>query len=89
MERVIQWLDELDDLIAAIGLVSERIRNFFRALSFLTISTFIQCAGVLLALRHPPLAMATAMLLFVTLLYRSVTVRRVPLGLSAESSIST
>jgi len=86
---VIQWLDELDDLIAAIGLVSERIRNFFRALSFLTISTLFQCAGVLLALRHPPLAMATAMLLFVALLYRSVTDRRAPLGLSKESSLST
>ena len=86
---MIQWLDELDDLIAAIGLVSERIRDFFRALSFLTISTLIQCAGVLLALRHPPLAMATAILLFVTLLYCSVTARRTPLGLSAVSSLST
>ena len=86
---MIQWLDELDDLIAAIGLVSERIRSLFRALSFFTISTFIQCAGVLLALRHPPLAMAIAMLLFVTLLYRSVTVRRPPLGLSDGSSLST
>ena len=46
---MIQWLDELDDLIAAIGLVSERIRNFFRAFSFLAISLFVQCAGVLLA----------------------------------------
>jgi hypothetical protein len=80
---VIQWLDELDDLIAAIGLVSERIRNFFRTLSFLAISLFIQCAGVLLALRHPPLALATAMLLFVTLLYRSVTVPRTVLAHSA------
>jgi hypothetical protein len=80
---VIQWLDELDDLIAAIGLVSERIRNFFRTLSFLAISLIIQCAGVLLALRHPPLALATAMLLFVTLLYRSVTVPRTVLAQSA------
>jgi hypothetical protein len=80
---VVQWLDELDDLIAAIGLVSERIRNFFRALSFLAFSLFVQCAGVLLALRHPPLALATAMLLFVTLLYRSVTVPRTVLAQSA------
>ncbi len=80
---MIQWLDELDDLIAAIGLVSERIRNFIRTLSFLAISLFIQCAGVLLALRHPPLALATAMLLFVTLLYRSVTVPRTVLAQSA------
>ncbi len=80
---MIQWLDELDDLIAAIGLVSERIRSFLRAFSFLAISLFVQSAGVLLALRHPPLALATAMLLFVTLLYRSVTVLRTPLVQSA------
>jgi len=86
---VVQWLDELDDLIAAIGLVSERIRNFFRALSFLAISLSVQCAGVLLALRHPPLALATAMLLFVTLLYRSVTEPRtvtVPRTVLAQSA---
>ena len=80
---MIQWLDELDDLIATICLVSERIRNFLRAFSFLAMSLFVQCAGVLLALRHPPLALAAAMLLFVTLLYRSVTVRRPPLVQSA------
>ena len=80
---MIQWLDELDDLIATIGLVSERIRNFYRTLSFLAISLFIQCAGVLLALRHPPLALATAVLLFVTLLYRAVTVPRTVLAQSA------
>ncbi len=73
MERVAQWLDELDDLIAAIGLLSERFRNFFLMLSFLLVSLSAQFAVVALALRHPPLALATAILLFVTLLYRSVT----------------
>ena len=80
MERVIQWLDDLDDLIAAIGLLSERIRNFFLTLSFLVVSLLAQVAGIALALRHPPLALATAILLFVTLLYRSVTEPRALFG---------
>ena len=71
-----QWLDELDDLVAAVRLVGERIRNVLLALSLLAACLLGPAAGVLLALRHPPLAMATAMLLFVTLLYRSVTVPR-------------
>jgi hypothetical protein len=60
----------------AIRQVSERIRNLLIALLLLAASLLGPDAGVLLALRHPPLAGATAMLLFVTLLYRSVTAPR-------------
>jgi len=73
MEIFMQWLDELDDVIAAMRLVSERVFGFLLSLSLLAMSILAPIAGVLLALRHPPLAMATAMILFVTLLYRSVT----------------
>jgi ABC-type enterobactin transport system permease subunit len=73
MEIVMQWLDDIDDLIAALGLVSERIRNFCIAVSLFSVSLAVQVCGVFLALRHPPLAMAFAMILFVMLLYRSVT----------------
>jgi hypothetical protein len=76
MEIVVQWLDELDDLYAAVLLISERIRNVVVALLVLLMYLLAPAAGILLALRHPPLAMATAMLLFVTLLYRSVTTQR-------------
>lgn len=76
MEIVVQWLDDFDDLIATIGLISERIRNFLIATSLLVVSLLLQISGVILALRHPPLALATAMILFVALLYRSVTVPR-------------
>jgi len=71
-----QWLDDLDDLVAAVGLIRERIRNLLLAVSLLAVSPVAQIGAVLLALRHPPLAMATAMILFVTLLYRAVTVPR-------------
>jgi len=78
-----QLLDDLDDLIAAIGLIRERIRRFFLALFFLAVASLALVAGVLLALRHPPLASATAVILFVTLLYRSVTVPRATFRQSA------
>lgn len=68
-----QLLDELDDLIGVIGLMAERIRNTFIALAAVGIALAIEFGGILLAFRHPPLALATAMLLFVILLYRSVT----------------
>ncbi|MGI9270949.1 MAG: hypothetical protein ACR2QT_04185 [Woeseiaceae bacterium] len=72
-----QWLDDLDDLVAAIGLMGERIRNFAISLATLAACLVLPSAGVILALRHPPLALASAIILFVTLLYRSVTQPRV------------
>ena len=73
MERVIQWLDDLDDLIGIIGLATERMRRLLVAVG-LTIAAFLlQLGGILLALSHPPIALATVIIMFVTLLYRSVT----------------
>ena len=74
MERFIQYLDEIDDLISAIGLLAERIRSLFLSLIFLCVSLAVQVGGVMLALSYPPVALAAALLMFVTLLYRSVTV---------------
>jgi len=73
MERLLQYLDDLDDLYGMVGLIKERLRRFIYALfSYLVLSAGA-IAGVWLALRHPPLALATSILLFVMLLYRSVT----------------
>jgi hypothetical protein len=76
MEWVVQCLDDVDDLVAAVRLLGERIRH--GVIVFLLASLFIaaQAGAVVLALQQPPLALATALLLFVTLLYRSVTSRR-------------
>ncbi len=79
MERLVQLLDDLDDLIAAIGLFSERIRNFYLSLLATCVALAIQASGVWLALRHPPLALAAALLLFVGLLYQRVTSPQLPL----------
>ena len=73
MECLIQWIDDLDDLVGVFGLARERIRSFVLAFVFAAASLTLQIGGVLLALSHPPLALATAILMFVTLLYRSVT----------------
>lgn len=73
MERIAQFLDDLDDLVAAIGLVSERIRRFVQLLLSACLGLALQVGGVVLALAHPPLALAAALLMFVTLLYRAVT----------------
>jgi len=73
VERLAQVLDDLDDLISMIGLVSERIRKCCFTVIATCMTIALQVGGILLALAHPPLALATALLLFVTLLYHTVT----------------
>ena len=79
MERLVQWLDDLDDLVHMVGLAGERLRRGLRSLLMSGFVLTIQIGGVLLALQHPPLAMAMAMLLFVSLFYHSVTSPHQPL----------
>ena len=73
MEKVLQYLDDLDDLVGACGLVAERLRNIL----WLVVSTAFGGAAaygaIRLAVLEPPLALAMAVMLFVILLYRSVT----------------
>ncbi len=73
MERILQYLDDLDDLYGMAGLIVERLRRF--TIAFFTCLALATgaIAGVWLAAVHPPLAVASSILLFVSLLYRSVT----------------
>jgi len=80
MERLAQLLDDIDDLIAMIGLLGERIRKLAFSLVLSSVALAVQIGGVLLALAHPPLALATALLLFVSLLYRAVTSPRLEIA---------
>ena len=73
MERLAQLLDDLDDLVSMIGLLGERLRHFALVIIGTCITLAIPVGGILLALEHPPLALAMALILFVTLLYQSVT----------------
>ena len=74
MECFLQYLDDLDDLYGAFGLVWEKLRRAIIGLFTLTMLLAGAAAGVALALAHPPVALATGTVLFVVLLYRSVTV---------------
>ena len=73
MERFLQYLDDLDDLVGAVWLISERLRNVVWLVVFLSLGAVAGYASVTLALSEPPLALAIAVSLFVILLYRSVT----------------
>ena len=74
MEFLLQYLDDLDDLYGSVGLIWERLRRTIIKLVSLAMLAAVAAGGVWLALAHPPIAMATSIMLFVTLLYRSVTV---------------
>ncbi|HNP65969.1 MAG TPA: hypothetical protein PKH39_18720 [Woeseiaceae bacterium] len=73
MECFLQYLDDLDDLYGMAGLIVERVRRF----AILTITCLLLASGaavgVWFAAVHPPMAVASSILLFVALLYRSVT----------------
>jgi hypothetical protein len=83
VEIIAQWFDDLDDLFSAIALVAERLRNFGIASLILGISFLLQGAGVVLALRHPPIACAIATMLMVFLMYRSATAPRASVSRAA------
>jgi hypothetical protein len=70
MEVIIQYLDDLEDLIYALALKWERIRRFVRCALFIATSLSFQLFGIFLALFSPPLAVAVAALLLVGMLYR-------------------
>lgn len=74
MERLIQYLDELEDLIYAAPLIAEQLRRAVQRILFLLVSIGLQAGGVTLALYQPPLALAVVTLLLVGLLLRAVVV---------------
>ncbi len=73
MERIVQYLDELEDLVCAMLTVEERIRRALQVLFVLVTSLLLQALGILLALSQPPLALAAVSLLIVGMMYKSVT----------------
>ena len=73
MERVLQYWHDLDDIVGAIGLIAEYLRNLDLFALGVALIGSLQLGGVLLALNEPPLAMAIATILIVTLFYRTAT----------------
>jgi len=73
LERILLWLDDLDDLFGVVALLSERIlRSIAKLLRLVALVSIAGC-GIFAALNEPPLGLAVAILLFVFLLYRSAT----------------
>lgn len=73
MERIVQYLDELEDLVCAVLTMKERIRRALQILFVVVTSLLLQALGILLALSQPPLALAAVSLLIVGMMYKSVT----------------
>ncbi len=74
MERLIQYLDELEDLFYVAPLIAEQVRCAIQRILFLLGSISLQIAGVVLALTHPLLALAVVALLLVGLLFRAAVI---------------
>jgi hypothetical protein len=72
MECLIQYLDEIEDALYALALVAERIREAIKTMFILALSAICPALGVLLAIAHPPMALATAVLALSGLLYHAV-----------------
>lgn len=73
MECLLQYLDDLDDLYGAVGLLWEPLRQALIAVAGVSALAGVAGSAVWLALVQPPVALATSTILFVILLYRSVT----------------
>jgi len=70
-ERALQYWDDLDDLVGAVALRSERIRHILLFAASTVAFLLLLFAVIVLALIEPPLA--TTVLLVVALMYRSAT----------------
>lgn len=69
---MLQWLDDLDDWVGALGLLAEKIRSGLLKLVAMSALVLVLGLGVVLAQVHAPMATAIATLLFLGLLNKSV-----------------
>lgn len=73
MERLAQYLDDIEDVYFAIGLMMEKIRRGSQVIALVLTSIIIQVGGIALALSQPPIALSVVCLTIVGMLYRSAT----------------
>ncbi len=73
MERVLQYWDDLDDIVGAVCLKAEHIRSLVLFALCTALIGVLLLGGILVALTKPPRALAIATILLVTLLYRTAT----------------
>jgi hypothetical protein len=70
MERLLQYLDDLDDFVYAIALTWEKIRLLGRFSFLAIVMVILQALGIYAAIEYPPVAVSAGSLLVVGLLYR-------------------
>jgi cation transport ATPase len=76
MERLLQYMDDLDDLVGVIGLSIESIRRFAqRLLAALAVSMLALAGGFFLALRYPSAALIVGLLLLIVLALRALVAK--------------
>ena len=78
MERLLLYLDDIEDAIFAVALAGERIRRLLRVLGLLGLTVGTQVFAVLVAARDPALGAGIAALLAVVVLYRSAVATSEP-----------
>jgi len=78
VERVLQYWDDLDDLVGACALYQERARRIMLFSFYTVLIAGLQIGGIVLAIYEPPIALAAVTILLVTLMYRSVTSAHTP-----------
>ena len=82
MERLLQYLDDMDDFVYALALTWERVRSICNLVFSVLLMSTALALGLYGAVTNPPLAVAGASLLAVALLYWGV-VGRPPAARSA------
>ena len=72
MERLLQYMDDLDDLVGVVGLSIESIRRLAYRLAAMAGSMLALAGGFFLALRHPSAALIVGLLLLIVLAHRAL-----------------
>ena len=73
MERLVQYLDDLEDLYFAIKMLAGRTCRRLRTAAFLCASFIAQVGAILIALAQPPIALAMVSLAVVGMMYHGAT----------------
>ena len=75
MERLLQYMDDMDDFVYAVALTWERLRSLCNLVLSIILMSAALALGFYTAVTSPPLAVAVASLLAVTLLFWAVVGR--------------
>ncbi len=76
MERLLQYLDDIDDLAGALGLLRERFRRLLFRLLRAALGLLVTAAAFWLAISYPVAALGTCIALIVVLGLRLLGPRR-------------